>query len=170
MGCVDELAPDSDLIDLLRLWRVDPRAHTEELAERFPDDVTGEESFSELGRTVTELEERLRVTPLEGTEAQDAAVAAMCRRLAAGHLTPREVTYWVTHVVGWRGSPRTQPLLALEQDYCAAPLSDEEVAELDEQVRSAARDFLAGPATEVRPKQSRVRRLLRRTGPGAPRR
>lgn len=176
MGRVSEPAPDAELVDVVRLWRVDPRAHVEDLvhavnATLSEVEITGSESFKELDDVATRLEESLGVESLTGSELQDAAVAGMCRRLESGDVTPRELTYWVTRVIGWRGSVRTQPLLDLEQEYCNLPLTDEEVTALDVRVRTAARDFLLEPeAAEVRPKRGRVRRLLRRSGSGAPKR
>lgn len=164
MGDVSESAPDSALIDVLRLWRVDPRGHSDELAAALPEEVQGDESFATLERIVEATEDRLGLERLTAAAAQDAAVAAMCRRVVEDQLTSRELTYWVTRVVGWRGSSRTQALLDLEQAYCDLPLTDEEVAVLDERVRTAARDFLVEPdVAEVRTKRQRVRRLLRRS-------
>lgn len=165
---VDGQTPDPDLADLLHLWRVDPRGHGDELKAAFPDDVRGDESFAALDRIVSDAEDRLGVERLTGVFAQDAAVAAMCRRVVEERLSPRELTYWVTRVVGWRGSVRTQPLLDLEQEYCGRPLSDDELDALDARVRTAAEVFLstadgAGDSGDVRPRLQRVRRLLRRS-------
>ena len=164
MGRVSEPAPESALIDVLRLWRVDPRGHSDELAAALPQEVQGDESFATLQRIVEATEERLGLERLTGAAAQDAAVAAMCRRVVEDRLTPRELTYWVTRVIGWRGSARTQALLDFEQAYCDLPLTDEDVAALDGRVRTAARYFLVEPEVDqVRTKRQRVRRFLRRS-------
>ena len=111
-------------------------------------DVGAGDSFSSLADAVASVEAELALELLTGEQAQDAAVAAMCRRLLSGVVSPRELTYWVTRIVGWRGSIRTRPLLTLEDDYCDVPLTTAQELDLDDRVRTAAEAFLAGPATE----------------------
>lgn len=142
------------LEDHVRIWQVDPVGHTDvlvavaatvppELVSPALDGLRHADSVSRtrLAAMVTELANALDLVSLGGVAAQDAAVAAMARRLLADEVTPRELTYWVTRVVGLRGGLGAQRFLELEQEYCDRP--GEGGTDLDGRVRDAARDLLS---------------------------
>ena len=155
-----DAAAAAELADALHVWRVDPRGQTEELlaaaaralesgvdlpAVRALAEATGEESYAATSALVDDAAVALSVPTLEGADLQDAAVAAMVRRHLSGRVTPRELTYWVTRVVGLRATARAHVFLSLEDEYCAYPWGEEELAALDARVTEAAHAFLTGP-------------------------
>lgn len=153
----------SHLTDLLRLCQVDPAWHRDELVEIAQqgartdegwgpavDDLAalgaaaGRVRFAELVQAcVTDL----GLDVLSGPELQDRAVAAQCRRLLDGRLTERELTYWVTRVVGLRGSSHVQTFLSFEDEYTRFAAYD--CSEIDRDVREAAEQFVE-PVAPVR--------------------
>lgn len=143
------------LRDHVRIWRVDPVGHTEALLAVARDAAPtsglpsvraladkGEScSRTRLAALVSEVAEEIDLAPATGLQAQDDAVEAMARRLLASEVTPRELTYWVTRVVGLRGGEGSRTFLSLEQEYCDR--LGEDVADLDRRVREAAAAFVA---------------------------
>lgn len=148
------------LRDHVRIWQVDPVGHSEALvaaargaaavselpALRRLAEEGAEGSRTRLADLVAATAEELELEPLAGATRQDAAVAAMARRLTAHEVTPRELTYWVTRVVGLRGGDGTRSFLTLEQEYCDR--LGEEVTDLDVRVREAAAIFVTAGETE----------------------
>ena len=160
-----DVVDTAELADALHVWRVDPRGQAEELvaaaaravasgvdlpAVRALADATGDESYAVTKALVDDVAEAIEVPTLEGADLQDAAVATMVRRHLAGQVTARELTYWVTRVVGLRATARSHVFLSLEDEYCAYPWGEDELAALDARVTEAARDFLAAPEEDGR--------------------
>lgn len=160
-------APDlvvlSELTDAVHTWRVDPRgqggvlvaaasravaAGSDLPAVRALADATGEESYAATKAFVDDVAGALGVPELTGADLQDAAVTAMARRHLAGRVSARELTYWVTRVVGLRATTRSHVFLTLEDEYTAYPWNDDELAGIDARVTAAARDFLTPPEPE----------------------
>lgn len=154
------------LEDHVRIWQVDPVGHTDTLADVARSVAPESElpalaalrdadsmSRTRLAGLVADLADQLGLTALSGVVAQDVAVEAMARRLLADEVTPRELTYWVTRVVGLRGGPASQRFLALEQEYCDR--LGEETADLDARVNGTAQDVVTaggdGPVDADRP-------------------
>lgn len=147
----------------MRVWQVDPVGHTETLLRVAREAYAAEDAPSEalrslveeghdvsrarLGSLVQGLTEHLELEPLTGARAQEAAVAALARRMLAGDVTPRELTYWVTRVVGLRGGRGAQELMGLEQEYCER--LGEDVPDLDERVRTVAGRLVDAGADET---------------------
>lgn len=176
------MTPDAQpLEDHVRIWQVDPLGHTDTLVRVAHDThvtagLASLTALSEQGEVVSRtrlsalvsaLAEELGMEPLTGAEAQEAAVAAMARRVVAGEISPRELTYWVTRVVGLRGGAGAHRFLSLEQDYCDR--LGEDVSDLDATVLEEAAALLTpGPSRDSgSPRGGRASRWLRR--PGRPR-
>ncbi|WP_300682116.1 hypothetical protein [Nocardioides sp.] len=164
-------------VDLLRLWQVDPVGYADtvlsEAAALVETQIAAGESDPTLealvvegpessrlgfGRLVVAVQEAHGIEAFTGITAQDEAVAAAVRQYQADRITPRELTYWVTRVVGLRGGVRTQVFLDLEQAYCAR-LADDDVSDIDQQVSAASEGFLAGDAPQAGQGESRRRGL-----------
>lgn len=155
----------TELTDAVHAWRVDPRGQADELvaaairAVRTGADLaavrelaaaTDEQSYAATKRLVDAVAEALDIPSNEGAELQDAAVAAMARRHLDGGVSARELTYWVARVVGLRSTVRSHVFLTLEDEYCAHPWGEDELAALDTRVTEAARAFLSAPEEDGR--------------------
>ncbi|MBE7324481.1 hypothetical protein IEQ44_07430 [Nocardioides sp. Y6] len=176
-----DLTPElrQSLEDHLRIWRVDPVGHTETLVRlaRRTSSVAGVPSLTAVGehgeevsragfaRLVGALEDALGLEALSGVEAQVAAVQGMVRRLLADEVSPRELTYWVTRVVGLRGGRDAQELMALEEEYCERLGQD--VTDLDARVRAAAERLADAGPEESRGRRTGLLARWRREGRGA---
>lgn len=170
-----DAADPNELADALQVWRVDPRGQADELvaaavraveagvdpaAVRELAAATGEESYAATKALVDAVAEVLDVPRTEGADLQDAAVAVMARRHLDGRVSARELTYWVTRVVGLRATARSHVFLTLEDEYCAYPWGDDDLAALDARVGEAAQAFLAAPQVDQR--ENGLRAALKR--------
>lgn len=155
---MSDTTPTPDLVDALHVWRVDPRGQADELvaaarraaaaapelvAVRTLAEAHGDESYAATLTLVEAVVAELGVPELDGAALQDAAVGGMARRHLAGRVTARELTYWVTRVVGLRATARAHVFLTLEDEYVSYPWGESELAALDARVTEAAEAFVA---------------------------
>ena len=159
------------LADAVRLWEVDPAGCTEHLVTTGAEwaEPSGSASARALGQLDEDasrtrvrelalaLRDELRLTQLEGSDVQDEAVAAMCRRHLAGEVSARELTYWIWRVVGLKGSERCRPFLQFEDEYTRYAAYD--CSAIDNDVTAAAEEFVhpGGPK-----RRSRLAKFFRR--------
>ncbi|MFC6152438.1 hypothetical protein [Nocardioides yefusunii] len=149
---------DPALVDLVHLWRVDPVGHTQPLLETAATLVTAgttspalerlaaegpDASRGGVHRMVTELQHEMGLGDITGEDAQQLALAAMTRRHITGHVTHRELTYWVTRVIGLRGGESGRIFLQLEQQYCDR-LGEADVTDIDTRVHDEATALAEG--------------------------
>lgn len=147
--------------DAVRLALVDPVGSTGllvRLSHEHAADLAGaaaslveldeDASLARIHRSVTAMAAELGMDELTGSPAQEAAVAALCRRHLAGEVDAREVTYWVWRVIGLRGTERTRPFMALEDEYTRYAAYD--CSAIDADVTETARTFLEPPEQKRR--------------------
>lgn len=168
---------DPTLIDLVHLWRIDPVGHTDALLdtattlhrhgttspalERLVTDGPGA-SRGGVHRMVTELAAELGLHDITGEAAQEHALTAATRRFVGGDLTPRELTYWVTRVIGLRGGERGRVFLQLEQEYCDR-LGESDLSDIDSRVAAEATALAEGrPSLSAAPTRRGLRGLFGR--------
>lgn len=149
-----ETSTPQPVVDAVRLATVDPVGSTAVLVQACRDhlDLTScpgaaalvemdeDASLGVIHRKVSALADELGLEPLDGASAQEAAVAAQCRRHLEGTVTARELTYWVWRVVGLRGTERTRPFMSLEDEYTQFAAYD--CSAIDADVTTAAQAFL----------------------------